>query len=261
MATANARTKSTTGRTTAGGGTDIQVIRSGERHFTDAGWLQTYWHFSFADYNDPANVHFGPLRVFNDDVVQPGGGFDMHPHRDMEIITYVTEGRLEHRDHLGNRGVVHPGEVQVMSAGKGILHAEFNASQTEPVRLMQLWVLPRHRGLPPRWEQRQFSKEQRAGRLLPVVTATESDADTLRIDQDATVYVSSLKPGESVEHRSSATGRKAYLFVIDGAVTLNGATKLTKGDQARVTFGDDTTLTLTADADAELILLDLPGEP
>jgi len=148
-----------------------------------------------------------------------------------------------------------------MSAGKGIVHAEFNASQEEPVRLMQLWVIPRHRGLPPRWAQRQFSKEQRTGRLLPVVTATEGaaeNADTLTIDQDATIYVSSLKPGQSVEHRSSATGRKAYLFVIDGAVTLNGATTLAKGDQARVTFGNDTRLALTADADAELILLDLP---
>ena len=135
---------------------NVQVIRSGERYHADHGWLDTRWHFSFADYQDPDNVHFGPLRVFND-VVRGGGGFDMHPHRDMEIITYVISGRLEHKDHLGNRGLVHPGEVQVMSAGRGIVHAEFNASQTEPVRLLQLWVLPRHTGLKPRWEQRQFT--------------------------------------------------------------------------------------------------------
>src|SRR2546423_6409576 len=137
----------------------------------------------------------------------------------METSAAVIDGRPGHRDPVGTRGVLHPGKVQGMSAGKGIAHAEFNASQTEPVHLLQLWVLPRRRGLPPRWEQRRFSKEQRAGRLLPVVTATDgatSDTDTLRIDQDATIYVSSLKPGESVEHRSRSAGRKAYLFVIDG---------------------------------------------
>jgi redox-sensitive bicupin YhaK (pirin superfamily) len=246
--------------TNAAGTSNVKVIRSAERHFGDHGWLQTYWHFSFSDYHDPDNLNFGALRVFNDDVVQPGGGFPMHPHRDMEIITYVTSGRLEHRDHLGNRGIVHPGEVQVMSAGKGIVHAEYNPSDTEPVRLMQLWVLPRHKGLPPRWGQKQYSKEQRAGRLLPVVTSTDEDVDdTLRIDQDATIYVSSLKSGQQVEYAGRA-GRKAYLFVIEGAVTLDGETALNKGDQARVDL-DDATLTLTADQDAELILLGLPGHP
>jgi redox-sensitive bicupin YhaK (pirin superfamily) len=242
--------------------TKVRVIKSDERHHADHGWLDTRWHFSFADYHDPANMNFGPLRVFNDDVVKGGGGFDMHPHRDMEIITYVISGQLEHRDHLGNRGVVHPGEVQVMSAGKGIMHAEFNASQTEPVRLLQLWVLPRHRNNKPRWEQRQFTPAQRGGRLLPVVASTDTDdADTLKIDQDATIYVSALKAGESVEHRSPESGRKAYLFVIDGAVTLDGDTKLAAGDQARVELGDEATLSVRADADAELILLDLPALP
>ena len=241
--------------------TKVQVIRSDQRHHADHGWLDTRWHFSFADYHDPANMNFGPLRVFNDDVVRGGGGFDMHPHRDMEIVTYVISGRLEHRDHLGNRGVVHPGEVQVMSAGKGIMHAEFNASRTEPVRLLQLWVLPRRRGNKPRWEQRQFTPEQRAGRLLPVVASADTnDAATLKIDQDATIYVSSLKAGESVEHRSPAPGRKVYLFVIDGAVTLDGDTTLSAGDQARVELGDETTLAIRADENAELILLDLPRD-
>ena len=241
---------------------NVQVIRSDERHHADHGWLDTRWHFSFADYHDPENVHFGPLRVFNDDVVRGGGGFDMHPHRDMEIITYVISGRLEHRDHLGNRGVVHPGEVQVMSAGKGIVHAEFNASRTEPVRLLQIWVLPRTRGMKPHWDQRQFTPDQRAGRLLPVVTSDESDVapNPLRIDQDTTIYVSSLKAGQSVDHTSPAAGRKAYLFVIDGAVTLNGDTALSAGDQARVTLDADPRLSIRAEQDAELILLDLPAE-
>jgi len=246
---------------------NVQVIRSDERYHADHGWLDTRWHFSFADYHDPENVHFGPLRVFNDDVVKGGGGFDMHPHRDMEIITYVISGQLEHRDHLGNRGVVHPGEVQVMSAGKGIVHAEFNASQTEPVRLLQLWVLPRHAGLKPRWEQKQFTPAERAGKLLAVVTPANADGtaaaggETLRIDQDATIYVSSVKAGQAVKHRTAAPGRKAYVFVIEGTVTLDGETKLDAGDQARVDLGGEQSLTLRAGEDSELILLDLPAEP
>lgn len=236
------------------GGGNLQVIRSHERHHSDSGWLSTYWHFSFADYDDPANVHFGPLRVFNDDVIQPGQGFGMHPHRDMEIITYVLDGRLEHRDHLGNRGVVHPGEVQVMSAGRGIMHAEYNASATETLHLLQLWVIPRNRGGQPRWEQKQFTKGQRQGRLLPVVSSGETPG-TLAIDQDATIYVSSLAAGQEVLHESGSADRLAYVFVIAGGVTVNG-TELSPGDQARITAARR--LAIRAEQDAELILLDLP---
>src|SRR5437764_12839089 len=121
----------------------ISTIKSDQRYHADHGWLATNWHFSFGDYYDPENMNFGALRVFNDDVVQPGRGFDMHPHRDMEIITYVLSGQLEHKDSAGHRGVVHPGEVQVMSAGKGILHSEYNPSDEQAVRLLQLWVMPR----------------------------------------------------------------------------------------------------------------------
>src|SRR5687768_2817967 len=199
----------------------IQVIRSDERHHSDAGWLSTYWHFSFSDYHDPANMNWGQLRVFNDDVVQPGQGFGMHPHRDMEIITYVIDGELEHRDHLGNRGVVRPGEVQVMSAGRGIRHAEYNPSQTAPVHLLQLWVLPRRTGAEPRWEQRVFGPEERSGRLLPVVSSGETP-NTLTIDQDATIYVSRLGKGQEVAHESTP-GRKAYLFVDRKSTRLNSS--------------------------------------
>jgi len=230
----------------------ITVIPSNERHHADAGWLSTYWHFSFGDYYDPKNINWSALRVFNDDVIEGGGGFPLHPHRDMEIITYVLEGRLEHQDHLGNRGIVHPGEVQVMSAGRGITHAEYNASKTDPVHLMQLWVLPRHKDSQPRWEQRQFTSEQRRGRLLPVVSAGDLSG-TLAIDQDAAIYVASLKPGDRVSH--SNRGTHAYLFAIDGALTLNG-TLLAKGDQARI--AGDRQLDIRADKDAEVILLDLP---
>src|SRR5437879_4145266 len=134
----------------------ITRIPSSERHQGDFGWLNARWHFSFGDYYDPKNLHWSALRVFNDDVVKGGGGFDLHPHRDMEIVTYVIDGALKHHDNSGGQGVIHPGEVQVMSAGTGIFHAEHNASDTAPVRLNQLWLLPKHKGNAPRYEQKQF---------------------------------------------------------------------------------------------------------
>jgi hypothetical protein len=231
----------------------IQVIKSGERHHENFGWLDTKWHFSFDTYHDPANTHWGALRVFNDDVIEPGQGFGMHPHRDMEIVTYVLSGALEHQDSMGHRGVVHPGEVQVMSAGTGIMHSEYNHSKREPVHLLQLWIFPRTRNLTPRWEQRQFSPAERAGKLLPVVS-DGALAGTLHIDQDAQIYVSSLQAGEEVTHMSRA-GRKAYLFLIEGGVTLNGTT-LAKGDQTRI--ADETELKIKGAKNTELILLDLP---
>ncbi len=231
----------------------IQVIKSSERHHENFGWLDTYWHFSFDTYHDPENTHWGALRVFNDDVVEAGRGFGMHPHRDMEIITYVLSGQLEHKDSMGNRGVVHPGEVQVMSAGSGVMHSEYNPSPAEPVHLMQLWIFPRTRGLTPRWEQRQFTPDERAGKLLRVVSGNSSNGN-LTIDQDAEVFVSSLKAGETVTHASRA-GRKAYLFVMDGAAEVNGQ-KLSRGDQARI--ADELELTIRAIENSEVILLDLP---
>lgn len=232
----------------------IQVIRSNERHHADMGWLSTYWHFSFAEYSDPANMQWGALRVFNDDVIQPGQGFGSHPHRDMEIVTYVLEGELEHRDNQGNTGVIHPGEIQVMSAGKGIVHSESNHSPGRRVHLFQLWILPRTKGLQPRWEQRQFQAADRRGRLLPVVSAGGLSG-TLAIDQDAAIYLSSLAAGQGVVHAARAQ-RKAYLFVIAGSLVVNG-TLLSAGDQARI--ADENRLTLEAKEDMELILLDLPS--
>ena len=232
----------------------ITIIKSEDRHTADFGWLQTHWHFSFGDYRDPKNVQWSKLRVFNDDVVQGGGGFDLHPHRDMEIITYVLDGELAHQDSAGNRGVVRPGEVQVMSAGKGIFHAEHNASKDKPVRLLQIWIQPRTHGATPRWEQRQFSKDDRAGKLLPVVSGGDV-SETLTIDQDATIYVSSLRAGEAVTHAVQNGRRHTYLFVTQGEVIVNGRA-LSAGGQARI--ADEVTLDLAATTDAELILLDLP---
>jgi len=232
----------------------IHVIKSNERYHADHGWLSTYWHFSFSDYYDPENMNWGALRVFNDDIIRGGGGFGMHPHRDMEIVTYVLEGELEHQDSLGNRGVIHPGEVQVMSAGKGIVHAEYNHSKEKPVHLIQLWILPRQHGSKPRWEQMQFTPSDRNGRLLPVVSAGQIQR-TLAIDQDAQIYVSSLGSAASVHHKL-ASGRKGYLFVMAGEVEVNG-TALAAGDQARI--ADEPNLDIVAKKSADFMLLDLPA--
>jgi len=230
----------------------IRVIKSEDRHHQNIGWLDYRWHFSFGDYYDPKNLHFSSLRVFNDDRVAGGGGFDMHPHKDMEIVTIMLEGALRHKDHLGNNELLRPNEVQVMSAGRGIVHGEFNASDKETAHLMQLWILPRNKGGEPRWEQKGFDPADRVGKLQPLVS-DGSEPGTLAIDQDAVIYRSTLPAGQSVEHDSAA--RKVYLFVIDGDVTVNG-TKLAKGDQGRIE--QEQNLTITAGKDAEILLIDLP---
>ena len=231
----------------------IKIIKSEERHHTDMGWLSTYWHFSFSDYYDAANMNWSVLRVFNDDVVRPGQGFGAHTHRDMEIVTYVIAGELEHRDNQGSIGIVHPGEVQVMSAGTGIAHSEYNHSTEHPVHFIQLWIIPRTKGLDPRWEQRKSTLEDRRGRLLPVVSAGDIPR-TLPIDQNATIYVSHLRDGQEVTHKSRL-GRKAYLFVIAGSLVINGIATAA-GDQARI--ADEPELSVRAKGEVELILLDLP---
>jgi redox-sensitive bicupin YhaK (pirin superfamily) len=235
----------------------INIIKSDQRYYADHGWLQTRWHFSFSDYYDPNNMNWSALRVFNDDVIQRGGGFPAHPHRDMEIVTYVLDGVVRHGDNLGNRGLIRAGEVQVMSAGKGIAHEEFNGSDSEPVHLLQLWITPRTRGRKPRWEQRSWSgdgKDVRDGQLHPVVSGDGAIPGTLAIDQDAAIYVGKFAAGSEVTHKGKP-GRHAYLFVIDGEVTVNG-TVLNKGDQARI--ADESTLSIRATRDAHVILLDLP---
>ena len=231
----------------------IDIIKSSERYHFETDWLSTYWHFSFDHYYDPQNVSFGPLRVFNDDTIRPAGGFPLHSHREMEILTYVIEGQLEHQDSLGNRGVIGPGELQRMSAGTGIRHSEYNASKTGPVHLLQFWIEPAAHGLKPSWEQRRFSREERRGRLMLVASGKQQNG-ALHIHQDASVYAASLEKGETVAH-TFAPGRQAYLFVISGGVTLNGQ-PAAAGDQARLT--DEQKLSLTTDNSAELLLVDLP---
>ena len=231
----------------------IRVIPNAQRFHAEHGWLSARWHFSFDTYHDPANRNWGPLRVFNDDVVQPGQGFPPHPHRDMEIVTVVLQGALEHQDNQGNKGVLRPGDVQVMSAGTGIQHSESNHSSTEPLHLLQLWLLPRTERLRPRWDQRKFPASDRRGKLLPVVSSGDVPG-TLPIDQEAIIFLASISSGDTVVHRS-VRGRKAYLFVISGGLKLNGVA-LTAGDQARI--ADETELALAAVSESEIIFLDLP---
>jgi redox-sensitive bicupin YhaK (pirin superfamily) len=230
----------------------IHIIPSNQRHHADFGWLSTRWHFSFDRYYDPNNLNWGALRVFNDDVVQPAQGFGTHGHRDMEIVSVVLDGALAHTDSIGSKQVLRPGEVQVMSAGAGIQHSEFNPSDTEAAHFLQLWITPRTRGSKPRWDQREFP--DRAGKLLPVVSSG-AIPDTLTIDQDASIYLSQLQPGQSVTH-ASKEGRKAYLFVMKGELEVNGR-KVSKGDQARI--DNEISLQIRAITECELILLDLPN--
>ena len=229
-----------------------EIVRAKDRYHHRTDWLSTYWHFSFDHYYDPRNVSFGPLRVFNDDTVQPGTGFPLHSHADMEIISCVLSGTLEHKDNHGNRGLIGPGEVQVMSAGTGITHAEYNPSPTDPVHFLQIWILPRRRGRRPRWEQREFPPDGRRGRLLPVVSG-QGDG-TLAIDQDATLYVAAIEPGQSLTHPVTPD-RRAYAFVVDGSVRLNSE-DLAAGDQARI--GGVSALEIGTAHGAELLLIDLP---
>jgi redox-sensitive bicupin YhaK (pirin superfamily) len=231
----------------------MQIIRGKDRFHLESDWLSAYWLFSFDRYYDPNNMMFGPLRVFNHDTVQGGGGFPTHPHREMEIVTYVLEGELAHKDSTGGRGIIHAGEVQRMSAGTGIAHSELNASQSEPVRLLQMWVMPERSGLRPSYEQKQFTTEQRTGVLLPIASGQDMPG-TVKVHQDVAFYVSHLREGDRVSHELKP-GRRAFLYIIEGEVTLNGE-KLNAGDQARIT--DVKNFELIGEQTSEIILIDLP---
>jgi quercetin 2,3-dioxygenase len=238
----------------------IKTIHANERYHAETDWLNTHWHFSFDHYHDPANMNFGPLRVFNDDVVAPAGGFPFHSHREMEIITYIIEGAIEHRDDMGNMGVIRPGEIQRMSAGTGVRHSEYNPSKKDPVHLLQLWIMPAVQHLEPSWEQKSFSLADRSGKLLPIAVPAGSHSNgAVRIHQDAKIYTSLLAPGQSTAHKL-AEGRRAYIFVIGGNLKLNAET-LGPGDQARVTSERELQLSAAPESGAtpaDFLLLDLP---
>jgi quercetin 2,3-dioxygenase len=207
------------------------VQRAGERAFFDHGWLRTYHSFSFADYVDPRNLNWGALRVFNDDTVLPGQGFGTHPHRDMEIVTYVLSGELEHRDSLGSHGVVAPGGVQYVSAGTGVRHSEFNHSRERDVHFVQMWVMPRERGVQPLYGQRSFAEDERRNRWLVVASGEPGVAAPVELRADATLRVAKLEDA-SLAH-AFGPSRYGFLFVADGEVSANGE-RLGTGDAVRI---------------------------
>ena len=229
----------------------MTLRKSEDRGHANHGWLDSRFSFSFAEYHDPRHMGFRSLRVINDDRINPGGGFDMHPHRDMEIITVVLEGALEHRDSMGNGRTIRPGEVQYMAAGTGVMHSEFNPSSTEPVHLLQIWILPDRRGAKPNYAERSF-KDASTGRLNLVASKTGRDG-SLTINQDTDLYVARFNGGEKVEHPLRA-GRHAWLQVATGDLEVNGQ-KLSAGDGLAVT--DEAALTVTALTAGQALLFDL----
>jgi redox-sensitive bicupin YhaK (pirin superfamily) len=228
----------------------IKIRHSNERGHFNHGWLDTYHTFSFADYYDPSNMGYRDLRVINDDRVAGGNGFGTHPHRDMEIITYVMEGTLEHKDSMGNGSLIKPGDVQRMSAGTGIMHSERNASKDEAVHLLQIWILPERQGIKPGYEQTQFSVEDRTGNLKLVASPTGRDGAVM-IHQDVELYAT-LLDGQTVTHEFKP-GRYGWLQVARGEVELNGQ-KLKAGDGAAIE--SEKLVTITGQG-AEALLFDL----
>ena len=230
----------------------FNIRKSADRGHFDHGWLDTYHTFSFADYYDPAHMGFRSLRVMNEDRVAPGGGFGMHGHRDMEIVTWVLSGALEHKDSLGHGEVLRPGEMQHMTAGRGIRHSEFNPSATEPVHLYQIWLLPRESGLAPSYSQKSFPLEGRTGRWQLVVSPDGADG-SLKIEQDARIYLANISPSTGLTF-DLAPGRHAWLQVLRGSVSLNN-NDLTAGDGVAVS--NEPKLSLAVATPAELMLFDL----
>ncbi len=230
----------------------INLRRSNERGGGDYGWLQTQHTFSFDQYHDPRFMGFRSLRVINEDHVAPGEGFPTHPHRDMEIITYVLEGALEHKDSLGTGSVIHPGDGQRMSAGRGIRHSERNASTTDPVHLLQIWIMPDRAGHEPSYEQKTFSEEEKRGKLRQIAGPDGKDG-SVTIHQDARLYVALLSPGQQVTH-DLAKGRYAWLQVAKGEIEVNGKT-MHQGDGAAIS--DEQKLAIKGTAEAEVLLFDL----
>ena len=230
----------------------IDIRKSEDRGHANHGWLDSHFTFSFAEYFDPEHVQFRTLRVMNDDRVAGGGGFPKHPHRDMEIVTYVLEGALEHKDSMGNGSVIKPGDVQYMSAGTGVAHSEFNASKTEPVHLYQIWMLPEKRGLKPVYDQKNFSEAEKRGKLR-LVASPDGREGSVKIRQNNELYATVLGSGDTVKHELKKD-RHAYVQVARGSVKLNG-TKLEVGDGAAISA--EKSVELTGVENAEVLLFDL----
>jgi redox-sensitive bicupin YhaK (pirin superfamily) len=232
-----------------------EIRRAGDRGYADHGWLKSYHSFSFADYFDPRHVEFGALRVINEDRVAPGAGFGTHGHRDMEIISYVLEGELAHRDSTGTSSVIRPGDVQRMSAGRGVQHSEFNSSQSQPVHFLQIWIQPNVHGIAPEYQEKRFEADEKRGRLRLIASPDGTDG-SVRIHQDARVYAG-LFDGAEAATLEVAAGRRIYVHVARGKVVANETT-LAAGDALKLT--DATAIRLADGVDAEVLVFDLPGD-
>jgi len=230
----------------------ITIRKSSDRGHADHGWLKSEHTFSFAEYYNEQEMGWGPLRVINEDRVQPGMGFGTHSHRDMEIISYVLSGQLQHKDSMGNGEIIRPGDVQRMSAGTGVQHSEFNPSPDNKVHFLQIWIMPDHAGVKPGYEQKFFAAEEKRGQLRLVASSDGRDA-SVTIHQDADLYASLLSPGQQVTHEF-VPGRLGYVHLVRGAVRVNG-TELKTGDAAKIEAEEG--LVIVADDDSELLLFDL----
>lgn len=231
----------------------IYIRKAEERGHFDLGWLNTYHTFSFSDYYDPRFMGFRSLRVINEDWVQPGRGFPTHGHRDMEIITYVLEGALEHKDSMGTGAVISPGEVQKMSAGTGVQHSEYNHSKSEPVHLLQIWIVPSETGIKPAYEQKRFEDEEKRNRLRLVASPDGGGDELISIHQDARLYAALIDPSQQIVHELDAN-RHAWVQVARGAVEVNGQL-LNQGDGAAAS--EEKQLTITGKEPSEILLFDL----
>lgn len=233
---------------------EIRIRPERSIYAIDGGWFKARWHFSFDRYSDPNNMGIGTLRVFNHDTLVPGAAWPMHPHRDIEGITYVVSGHFEHADSLGNGGVLEPGGVQRMRLGSGAEHSERNHSKTEPMEFIQMWIIPSQRGLEPSIQQKQYTVADRTDQLLRFLKPEGASGEGLTVARDVSMYVSRLSAGRDVRHELRDS-RGGYLYVIDGAVTANGE-RLSRGDAAYVLGGGE--LALRGEQDADLILVDTP---
>lgn len=230
----------------------LEIRRDRDIHREEGGWFTARWHFSFDRYRDPKQMGIGPLRVFNHDLLVPGAVWPMHPHADVEGITYVWRGRFRHEDSLGNDGLLEAGGVQLMTLGSGALHSEQNGSATEPMEFLQLWILPDTPSLPPAVQQHQFTREERHNRLLRVVGPRPGD--TITVHQDAAVYIAGIDAGAAVSHRAGR-GRGGYLYLIEGGLQVNG-NQLATGDAIKIF--DEPEVSIQAEISSELILVEVP---
>jgi quercetin 2,3-dioxygenase len=232
----------------------IKVFPADARFTSNHGWLKTSHSFSFANYYDPNNMNFGVLRVLNDDFVAPGEGFGTHPHRDMEIVSIVLKGQLKHEDSSGGAEIIHPGEIQRMTAGTGVVHSEYNPSDTEEVNFLQIWFIPEKKGLIPSYEQISYDQNAMRNNLLPIVSNHIKSKNIAHIHQDVTLFLSELEGNKKLTYHQEEN-RRIFFFILEGEVNLNNDTKLKKRDSARIS--DITNLNIEALSDAKFLLIDL----